>query len=155
MKKITKGGFTLIELLVVVLIIGVLASVALPQYTKAVNKARVAGYWTVLRSFAQAGKMCALEKGTMCNLDELDIELPACKPLPGSARCEYMQDAFFGDGAAGVAFENLFSLAVLEDGSRMCLESASGPWNCSKFGMTGRTTTWGDARFILLDTLSR
>ena len=57
-------GFTLIELLVVVLIIGILASVALPQYEKAVEKSRAAGAYQLIKSINDAQKIANLEKGT-------------------------------------------------------------------------------------------
>lgn len=67
MKNVVKGqlsGFTLIELLVVVLIIGILASVALPQYEKAVEKARAANAFQIIKSINDAEKIVNLEKGT-------------------------------------------------------------------------------------------
>ena len=55
-----KKGFTLIEMLVVVLIIGILAGVALPQYERAVEKARVAEAKIILQNMVNAQQECLL-----------------------------------------------------------------------------------------------
>ncbi|OGR52493.1 MAG: hypothetical protein A2049_08185 [Elusimicrobia bacterium GWA2_62_23] len=52
--KINRKGFTLIELLVVVLIIGILASIAIPQYFKVVEKARVSEAMSIISSVKSA-----------------------------------------------------------------------------------------------------
>ncbi len=73
-----KQGFTLIELLVVVLIIGILSSVALPQYTKAVEKARASEAIQLLGDLATAEQIYQMGMNAYTDdLTMLDLELPS------------------------------------------------------------------------------
>ncbi len=74
------AGFTLIELLVVVLIIGILAAVALPQYEKAVWKSRVMGQVPTLKTVKESLERYYMANGSypLDDVTGLDIDIPGC-----------------------------------------------------------------------------
>ena len=90
------GGFTLIELLVVVLIIGILAAIALPQYQKAVAKARATEAVAQMKNLEKAISLWVLEHG-----------------MPSASEGNYRHDvAFFGGTNAMDRWNSLETLDI-------------------------------------------
>ena len=70
-------GFTLIELLVVVLIIGILASIALPKYRQAVDRSRLKQSIVLVDAVRKAQTLYFLNNNKYSiDFDELDISMP-------------------------------------------------------------------------------
>lgn len=107
----TVGGFTLIELLVVVLIIGILAAVALPQYRKAVEKSRAAEAFLLAKSIHQAQEEYKMANGNYARkFEDLSVHIPpfsssgsnscALRALEGG-NLRYTRDFIMSLGSSG------------------------------------------------------
>lgn len=64
-----RKGFTLIELLIVVIVIGILATVAVPQYLVATERAKAAKGKHAVALIAQAEKLYRADNGTYINVN--------------------------------------------------------------------------------------
>ena len=95
-----KKGFTLLELLVVVLIIGILASIALPQYKKAVEKAKLSEALTTVKSIEGAIYRLMYQNDNAEDMkitfDMLDIEF--ANETSETYTTDNFKYEFFGDG---------------------------------------------------------
>lgn len=146
-----KKGFTLIELLVVVLIIGILSSVALPQYKKAVDKSRSAAIWPVIKSYYDAMEVCRLGKGDICITDELDIKLPDSTPCKFSFfqedSCGFQGGSVKENTSSGTGLvvywgrpPSGFGLGMGPGGRRFCISKDADGSDCKAIGLTKKTS---------------
>ena len=93
-------AFTLIELLVVVLIIGILAAIALPQYQKAVFKSRIATIKPIMASMKTAEEIYYDANGTYSiEISKLDLAVPC--PRATDDGIFYCDNSFYVDLIGG------------------------------------------------------
>ncbi len=93
-KRKNNNGFTLIELLVVVLIIGILAAIALPQYRKSVEKSKVSQALITLKYMREKGLEFALVNSIDNNYDSWEDFFPITNDKLG---IEFPNDWTCGD----------------------------------------------------------
>jgi prepilin-type N-terminal cleavage/methylation domain-containing protein len=72
-----RKGFTLIELIVVIIIVGILASVGMTQYTKVVEKGRAGEARMILGSLRTAEIAYNMETGSYTTLSGLGVSAPS------------------------------------------------------------------------------
>ena len=100
MRQRQAQGFSLLELLITVMIVGILATVALPNFTKSVEKAKVKDGQSTVAAIASAERIYRLDQGSFGTLGNLTANNYVSDPDAGNLNTDWN----FGVAAAANTF---------------------------------------------------
>jgi len=139
-----KRGFTLIELLAVVIIVGVLSSMAIPQYRRSLERSRVAEAQEMLPAIYDSWQRYSVENlqktMTPTTFDLLDISMKGVAANNSWKTANFIYNMVQEDGVPYVTAEarkgKYIGTLVKYDGeSFTCVESDTNPGGCSVFNL--------------------
>ena len=140
---LTRKGFTLIEVLIVVIILGILATIAIPQFANMITRARLAEAWSGLGAGRAAAEVYNLENTTYLGMTIANLQITDTEnftfsfvaddgtPTAPTAAAYILRAT--GRGAAGNANVSANVIAdVRQDGARRSSitgQAGLGPWS--------------------------
>ena len=144
-------GFTLIEMLVVVLIIGILAAVALPQYQLAVEKSKASEALMNIQAIIGAVERNILVMGTdeyYANPESLDIELSGGN--------------WYNTDCCGLAYVTKYFMYILSDTTMVdvyrcngiCDQSEKANWNDTIYNLYREYPSIADDSHLICTSIS-
>jgi len=131
---INKRGFTLLELILVVIIIGVLASLGMTNYTKMVEKSRIAEAKTILGQIRTAEEGYKIENGDYTtSLSDIGLSgLPA-----GADACTTAYYYWYGVSGGTATATRCLATGKTPQGTSpaytVALDFAAGTWTITGF----------------------
>lgn len=96
----SKSGFSLMELMIAVIIVGILASLALPRFGKSMEKARVREAQTALSAIYSSEKIYRLDQGNFGSLAQMVANNYIADPDAANSNANWDFTSVAGGGGA-------------------------------------------------------